>query len=140
MILHGYWRSGAAYRARIALNLKGLSYDQQGVDLRTGAHRSDAFVTLNPQGMVPALEVDGAVHLQRRNHALRVERDEGVGPVSAGAQVHALLIIAQALEIQGDTGAIRRARAPVAVQDHRGLRVKARGWRPPIEASTRSPG
>lgn len=64
MILHGYWRSGAAYRARIALNLKGLSYDQQGVDLRTGAHRSDAFVTLNPQGMVPALEVDGAVLTQ----------------------------------------------------------------------------
>lgn len=64
MILHGYWRSGAAYRARIALNLKGLSYDQKGVDLRTGAHRSDAFVTLNPQGMVPALEVDGAVLTQ----------------------------------------------------------------------------
>lgn len=61
MILHGYWRSGAAYRTRIALALKGLAYDQQGVDLRTGAQRSDAFVALNPQGMVPALEVDGAV-------------------------------------------------------------------------------
>ena len=64
MILHGYWRSGAAYRTRIALNLKGLIYDQQGVDLRTGAQRSEAFVTLNPQGMVPALEVDGAVLTQ----------------------------------------------------------------------------
>ena len=64
MILHGYWRSGAAYRTRIALNLKGLSYDQQGVDLRTGAQRSEAFVALNPQGMVPALEVDGAVLTQ----------------------------------------------------------------------------
>ncbi|MDI6624045.1 MAG: maleylacetoacetate isomerase [Brevundimonas sp.] len=64
MILHGYWRSGAAYRARIALNLKGLTYDQQGVDLRTGAHRSEAFVALNPQGMVPALEIDGAVLTQ----------------------------------------------------------------------------
>lgn len=64
MILHGYWRSGAAYRTRIALNLKGLTYDQQGVDLRTGAQRSDAFVSLNPQGMVPALEVDGAVLTQ----------------------------------------------------------------------------
>jgi maleylpyruvate isomerase len=64
MTLHGYWRSGAAWRTRIALALKGLEYDQQGVDLRTGAQRSDAFVALNPQGMVPALEVDGAVLTQ----------------------------------------------------------------------------
>ena len=64
MILHGYWRSGAAWRARIALELKGLSYEQQGVDLRTGVQRSAAFVALNPQGMVPALEVDGAVLTQ----------------------------------------------------------------------------
>lgn len=64
MILHGYWRSGAAYRTRIALALKGLAFDQQGVDLRTGAQRSGAFVALNPQGMVPALEVDGAVLTQ----------------------------------------------------------------------------
>ena len=64
MILHGYWRSGAAYRTRIALNLKGLNYDQRGVDLRTGAQKSDAFVALNPQGMVPALEIDGAVLTQ----------------------------------------------------------------------------
>ncbi len=64
MILHGYWRSGAAWRTRIALALKGLDYDHQGVDLRTGAQRSAAFVALNPQGMVPALEVDGEVLTQ----------------------------------------------------------------------------
>lgn len=64
MILHGYWRSGAAYRTRIALNLKGLAYDQQGIDLRTGLQKSAAFVALNPQGMVPALESDGAVLTQ----------------------------------------------------------------------------
>lgn len=57
MILHGYWRSGAAYRTRIALALKGLSYEQQGHDLRTGAQKDPAYVALNPQGMVPALEV-----------------------------------------------------------------------------------
>ncbi len=64
MILHGYWRSGAAYRTRIALALKGLSYEQQGHDLRTGAQKDPAYVALNPQGMVPALEVDGAVLTQ----------------------------------------------------------------------------
>lgn len=64
MILHGYWRSGAAYRVRIALALKGLAYDHQGIDLRTGAQRSATFVALNPQGMVPALEVGPAVLTQ----------------------------------------------------------------------------
>lgn len=64
MILHGYWRSGAAYRTRIALNLKGLDYSQSPHDLRTGAHKDAAYMALNPQGMVPALEVDGAVLIQ----------------------------------------------------------------------------
>ena len=64
MILHGYWRSGTSYRTRIALNLKGLAYEQAGIDLRTGAQKSDAFLALNPQGLVPALEADGAVLTQ----------------------------------------------------------------------------
>lgn len=64
LVLHGYWRSGAAYRTRIALNLKGLAYDQSPVDLRTGLQRSEAFRALNPQGLVPALEADGAVITQ----------------------------------------------------------------------------
>lgn len=64
MILHGYWRSGAAYRTRIALALKGIDYQQQGHDLRTGAQKDPTYIALNPQGMVPALEVDGAVLTQ----------------------------------------------------------------------------
>ncbi|WP_419808009.1 maleylacetoacetate isomerase [Sphingomonas sp.] len=64
MILHGYWRSGTTYRTRIALALKGLSYEQVGHDLRTGEQRSAAFLTLNPQGLVPALETDDGVLTQ----------------------------------------------------------------------------
>ena len=64
MILHGYWRSGTSYRTRIALELKGLAYDQRGVDLRQGQQRSEAYLALNPQGLVPALEVDGALLTQ----------------------------------------------------------------------------
>lgn len=64
MILHGYFRSSAAYRTRIALNLKGLDYEQRSVDLRTGAQRSEGFMSLNPQGMVPALEADGLILTQ----------------------------------------------------------------------------
>ena len=64
MRLHGYWRSGTAYRIRIALNLKGLGFEQATHDLRTGAQRADAYRALNPQGLVPALETDGAVLTQ----------------------------------------------------------------------------
>ena len=64
MILHGYWRSGAAYRVRIALHLKGLPFQQQARDLRTGAHKAADYLALNPQGMVPALQVEGAVLTQ----------------------------------------------------------------------------
>lgn len=64
IVLHNYWRSGTSYRTRIALNLKGVPYDQVGVDLRTGAQKSETFLRLNPQGLVPALEADGRVFTQ----------------------------------------------------------------------------
>lgn len=64
LVLHDYWRSGAAYRLRIALNLKGLAYDQVGHDLREGAQREAGYLALNPQGLVPALESDGALLTQ----------------------------------------------------------------------------
>ena len=56
MILHGYWRSGASYRVRIALNLKGLALDNAAHDLRKGEQKAADYVALNPQGMVPALQ------------------------------------------------------------------------------------
>ena len=81
MILHGYFRSSAAYRTRIALNLKGVAYEQHDIDLRTGAQRSEAFLKLNPQGLVPALEVDGTVITQIDGHPGMAGRDlSGAGP------------------------------------------------------------
>jgi maleylpyruvate isomerase len=56
MILHGYWRSGASYRVRIALGLKGLAYETAAHDLRQGAQKAVDYLALNPQGMVPALQ------------------------------------------------------------------------------------
>lgn len=57
--LHGYWRSTASYRVRIALALKGVGHEQVTHDLRTGAQHAPAFLALNPQGLVPALEIGG---------------------------------------------------------------------------------
>jgi len=59
LILHDYWRSSAAYRVRIALALKGARYERVVVNLLTGDHRAEANRAVNPQGLVPTLEVDG---------------------------------------------------------------------------------
>jgi maleylpyruvate isomerase len=64
LVLHGYWRSGTSYRTRIALNLKGVEYRQEPVDLRDGMQKSEAFRALNPQGLVPALETPDGVLTQ----------------------------------------------------------------------------
>lgn len=63
-LLHGYFRSSASYRVRIALALKGISYRQATYALREGAQRSPQFLAINPQGLVPALDIDGAVLTQ----------------------------------------------------------------------------
>jgi maleylpyruvate isomerase len=63
-VLHGYWRSGPSWRVRVALELKGLAYEHVGHDLRTGAQRSEAYLALNAQGLVPALEVEPGVLTQ----------------------------------------------------------------------------
>lgn len=63
MILHGYFRSTAAWRVRIALNLKGVAVTRVSHHLRRNEHRAPGFLALNPQGLVPALETDGGAVL-----------------------------------------------------------------------------
>jgi maleylacetoacetate isomerase len=64
MRLYGYSRSSAAFRVRIALNLKGLRYDDAFIHLRRGDQRQPPFLGVNPQGLVPALETDGQLLIQ----------------------------------------------------------------------------
>ena len=65
MRLHGYFRSSAAWRVRIALNLKGLRPGQAFHHLRHGGQRAPDYLRLNPQGLVPALETgEGTVLTQ----------------------------------------------------------------------------
>jgi len=63
--LHGYFRSSAAYRVRIALNLKGLTVEHLPHHLRKGEQTAPDYLALNPQGLVPTLEDDaGAILTQ----------------------------------------------------------------------------
>lgn len=64
IILHGFWRSTASWRVRIALGLKGLEWRGVAHHLRLGEQRAPEYLALNPQGFVPALEVGGAVLTQ----------------------------------------------------------------------------
>ncbi len=64
MKIHGYFRSSAAYRVRIALNLKNLDCDTALVNLQAGDQSSPAYRAINPQGRVPALEIDDHVLVQ----------------------------------------------------------------------------
>ena len=61
--LYDYWRSSASYRLRIALQMKGVSYESVSIDLHpdVAEHKSDAYRRINPQMRVPAIEVNGQV-------------------------------------------------------------------------------
>jgi maleylacetoacetate isomerase len=64
MKLYGYFRSSAAFRVRIALNVKGLAYEHASIHLRKGEQRRPDYLTLQPQGLVPVLEEEDEVLIQ----------------------------------------------------------------------------
>ena len=58
-VLYDYYRSSAAFRVRIALNIKGVDYESRPINLLESEQQSDEYRSLNPQGLVPMLEIDG---------------------------------------------------------------------------------
>lgn len=96
--LHGYWRSSAAYRVRIALNLKGIEYAQVTHDLRANAQSSAGYKALNPQGLVPA--IDDGDHIFGQSPAILEWLEETYpepallpGDIAGRAHVRALMAI-----------------------------------------------
>lgn len=103
MILHGYWRSSAAWRVRIVLALKGLTVDQVPHHLRHGGQRAPDYLALNPQGLVPALETDDG-HVLTQSLAICEYLDEIVpGPsILPGDAAYRARIRAAALIVAAD--------------------------------------
>lgn len=63
-VLYDYWRSSASYRVRIALNLLGLDYHSEPVDLLQKQHLDQSYRNINPQGLVPSLRIGGRLLTQ----------------------------------------------------------------------------
>jgi maleylacetoacetate isomerase len=91
IVLYDYFRSSAAYRVRIALNLKGVKYEQRPVNLLEGDQRSEEYRKLNPLGMVPMLEIDGRRVVQSlaiMNYLDLRFANQPLIPASADARAH----------------------------------------------------
>ncbi len=91
MKLYDYFRSSASYRVRIALNLKGVRPERGFVHLRRGAQRDETFLALNPQGLVPALVLDGGRVLTQSLAILEYLEETHPSPplLPAGAEARA---------------------------------------------------
>ena len=116
LVLHGYWRSSAAYRVRIGLNLKGLLFRHATIDLRTGAQREGAYRALAPIGLVPTLEADGL----RITQSLAIlewleERHPGIRLLPEQAEARAI-VRAMALIVACDVHPINNLRVLSALR------------------------
>ncbi len=100
VVLFDYWRSSASYRVRIALNLAGIAYRAQTVDLVKGEQTAPAHLARNPQGFVPVLGIDGVQLTQSlaildyldRTRGLNLLPDEPVARARAQALAHAIAV------------------------------------------------
>lgn len=99
IILYDYWRSSAAYRVRIALNLKQIDYKSISIDIANGEQKNDSYLTKNPQGLVPILSIDGYEFIQSMAIIDYLDRDDNdfypTDPVErAKTFAHAMIIAA----------------------------------------------
>lgn len=101
-VLYDYFRSSASYRVRIALNLKGIDYEQRSINLAAGAQKEKSYRELNPQGFVPMLEVDGhriTQSLAICNYVNSIVPEPPFMPADAAERAH---VLAMALTVACD--------------------------------------
>lgn len=110
VVLYDYWRSSAAYRVRIVLNLKGIAYRAVPIDLAKGEQTNADYTALNPQGLVPALAIDG--HLLTQSLAIIDYLDARADdpPMVPSDPAARSRVLAQALIIAADVHPINNLR------------------------------
>lgn len=104
MRLHGYFRSAASWRVRIALGLKGITVEHVSHHLRNGEQNAPSYLALNPQGFVPALELDdGTVLTQSLAIIEWLDETHPLPPLLPADDVQRAKVRAFALVLAADT-------------------------------------
>ena len=122
-VLYDYFRSSASYRVRIALNLKGIDYEQRPISLVQGEQQAPSYRALNPQGLVPMLEIDG--HRLTQSLAIIVyldqtHRDPPLMPADPadGAHVRALaMAVACDIHPLNNLRVLKYLRGPLGISE-----------------------
>ena len=129
LTLHGYWRSSAAYRVRLALGLKGLSYDSVAHDLRRGAQRAEDYRLLQPQGLVPVLETPDGPLIQSPAILEWLEERYPDPPLLPGESVGRAVVRAMAAIVACDIHPINNLRVLTRLREDMGADEAAiRRW------------
>ncbi len=110
VVLYDFWRSSAAYRVRIALNLKGIEYRSVPIDLRTGEQSGAEFTALNPQGLVPALAIDRQLLTQSLAIIDYLDVTRPQSPILSAVPAARARALARALVIAADVHPIQNLR------------------------------
>jgi maleylpyruvate isomerase len=129
MKLHGYFRSSASYRVRIALNLKGLGAEQLPHHLRKGEQYAPAYLAINPQGLVPTLEDDaGAVITQSLAIIEWLEEAYPLPPLLPKEPLPRAKVRAFALAIACDTHPVQNLKVLARLRELGLSEDKVTGW------------
>jgi maleylpyruvate isomerase len=129
MKLHGYFRSSASYRVRIALNLKGLSADHLPHHLRKGEQCAPAYLAINPQGLVPTLENDtGAVLTQSLAIIEWLDETHPEPPLLPGDPLQRAEVRAFAMALACDTHPVQNLKVLARLRELGLPEEKVTGW------------
>ncbi len=121
LTLYDYHRSSAAFRVRIALNLKGLGYRREAVNLLEGAQRGPTYLAVNPQGLVPTLVDDDRILTQSMAILEYLEERHPEPPLLPADPLERARVRALALAVACDIHPLNNSRVLKHLTEHLGL-------------------